>query len=800
MENIAIIPGDNANAASMPSPSIASHDEESGKSGSDQKSADDNAAPVPYRDYSRERKEESPKGRRSGKTAQTFPMILHEILSHPEFEDIISWLPHGRAWRIVRHKAFEERVIPLFFRHGRYSSFARQVNGWGFRRITHGTDYNAYYHEMFLCGLPHICNKMRRLTSKDEDRVKNEDAPTPDFYSLSRTNPLPSDSKTPAKQTLAAAPVLPSSVGPVLGIAAPPFSRGTKALADMSLADLEKERTEILRQMQMRVGAAAPGSGVPAAQLGRQDSAQASGNVHPGAYVQAPGASTPYTIPSGAGAPGPGPVWNVPPSSMAPAPAETGGISQAALYQALISQLTSAPGNQAAPAPLPPPPPPLPAAPSNQSILEALLGGNGGGLMQLLNAGGGGGSGGTDANNPNPALRNLHMQLAAGGGGSGGTDANNPNPALRNLQMQLGAGGGGSGGTDANNANPALRNLQMQLGAGGSGGNDANNANPALRNLQMQLQQATGAPQGVNDNGAIPGIQRQPQPPTSQLQGRSVDPASNMQLQQGAAAQQHGGNDNAPASDLTRQYQQAMSSHQRSRSAAGGGGGGGSDGDIMASIQRQIQQAQTSHQRSSSCVNGGSKDDIMASIQRQIQQAQANQQRGGGEDDFTATIQRQIQQAQANQQRGGGEDDFAATIQMQIQQAQANQQRGGGEDDFAATIQRQIQQAQANQQQQQHQLRQQDDSTEVSGMPQQAAAPGPPSQQSGNGRDAMANLQTQLQHSDPATRLQLQMLAGRLPTNNSSSSNGTSGTPDIAAIAAIMGLPGFPKASESGNN
>ena len=57
----------------------------------------------------------------------TFPVKLHMILSNPEFQDIIAWLPHGRSWRILQQKAFEERVIPLYFRHGRYSSFARQV-------------------------------------------------------------------------------------------------------------------------------------------------------------------------------------------------------------------------------------------------------------------------------------------------------------------------------------------------------------------------------------------------------------------------------------------------------------------------------------------------------------------------------------------------------------------------------------------------------------------------------------------------------------------------------------------------
>lgn len=78
----------------------------------------------------------------------TFPVKLQMIISNPDFGDIIAWLPHGRSWRILQQKAFEERVIPLYFRHGRYSSFARQVNGWGFRRVTHGSDYNSYYHEV----------------------------------------------------------------------------------------------------------------------------------------------------------------------------------------------------------------------------------------------------------------------------------------------------------------------------------------------------------------------------------------------------------------------------------------------------------------------------------------------------------------------------------------------------------------------------------------------------------------------------------------------------------------------------
>jgi HSF-type DNA-binding len=58
---------------------------------------------------------------------QSFPCRLHEILSNAEYSECITWLPHGRSWKILRRKQFERLVIPRHFRHGRYSSFMRQV-------------------------------------------------------------------------------------------------------------------------------------------------------------------------------------------------------------------------------------------------------------------------------------------------------------------------------------------------------------------------------------------------------------------------------------------------------------------------------------------------------------------------------------------------------------------------------------------------------------------------------------------------------------------------------------------------
>ena len=75
-----------------------------------------------------------------------FPAKMHAILSRPDLAHIITWAPHGRSFRVLKPRQFEVRVIPTYFEHSKFSSFVRQANGWGFRRITQGADRNCYYH------------------------------------------------------------------------------------------------------------------------------------------------------------------------------------------------------------------------------------------------------------------------------------------------------------------------------------------------------------------------------------------------------------------------------------------------------------------------------------------------------------------------------------------------------------------------------------------------------------------------------------------------------------------------------
>jgi hypothetical protein len=84
----------------------------------------------------------------SSRKEPTFPMKLHQMLSDPDAEGVIVWLPHGRAWKLVKADQFERVLLPRYFDHGNISSFMRQVNGWDFRRVVKGVDEQSYYHEV----------------------------------------------------------------------------------------------------------------------------------------------------------------------------------------------------------------------------------------------------------------------------------------------------------------------------------------------------------------------------------------------------------------------------------------------------------------------------------------------------------------------------------------------------------------------------------------------------------------------------------------------------------------------------
>ena len=75
--------------------------------------------------------------------------------------------------------------MPLYFNQTKLTSFQRQLNLYGFRRITTGKDRGGYYHELFLRHKLFLCQRISRVRVKG-NRVKGKPSPgtKPDFYKM----------------------------------------------------------------------------------------------------------------------------------------------------------------------------------------------------------------------------------------------------------------------------------------------------------------------------------------------------------------------------------------------------------------------------------------------------------------------------------------------------------------------------------------------------------------------------------------------------------------------------------------
>lgn len=103
----------------------------------------------------------------------TFPVKFHRIIERSQvdgYSGIISWLPHGRAFQIFDTKKFLDVACRYFFL-SKYTSFQRQLNTYGFRKMVR-LSYpskrcrHIYCHELFMRGRHDLCKGILRLEFK----------------------------------------------------------------------------------------------------------------------------------------------------------------------------------------------------------------------------------------------------------------------------------------------------------------------------------------------------------------------------------------------------------------------------------------------------------------------------------------------------------------------------------------------------------------------------------------------------------------------------------------------------------
>ena len=79
---------------------------------------------------------------------------------------LVEWAGHGESFFIRNEEEFCAQVLPKYFRHTKLTSFQRQLNLYGFRRITKGDDTGAYFHPLFNRDNPVHVDNIKRVVRK----------------------------------------------------------------------------------------------------------------------------------------------------------------------------------------------------------------------------------------------------------------------------------------------------------------------------------------------------------------------------------------------------------------------------------------------------------------------------------------------------------------------------------------------------------------------------------------------------------------------------------------------------------
>ena len=141
-----------------------------------------------YHDHAADVSENQKTKKVKGGVSVPFPEKLHQMFDAVEknnLQHIVSWQPHGRAFVVHKPKEFVKIILPTFFKQSKLGSFQRQLNLYGFNRITSGRDKGGYYHELFLRGKPFLTERMNRRKVKGTGvRGCNNPEDEPNFYRM----------------------------------------------------------------------------------------------------------------------------------------------------------------------------------------------------------------------------------------------------------------------------------------------------------------------------------------------------------------------------------------------------------------------------------------------------------------------------------------------------------------------------------------------------------------------------------------------------------------------------------------